>query len=249
MGARPVWLWMNLLSLDAPLVALAWQDLLARCYGTHLLPAGRTVLGLTVWAIYIADRLMDVRGAATAEEGRHHRFYREHNQVWRAMLAVVVLLDVLCTLLWLRPIVLVDGLAVAGGSIVYLVVFTGRGSRWVFLKKTAAAMLFSSGVFLVSAVNTPAGIHSLVKPWVAFTVLCGANLILIDLWKRRRSVERMSVVVLACGIFCMGSGRLDLALSLSFLLLAGIAYWGGRLSIEGRRVLADAALFTPLLFR
>jgi hypothetical protein len=64
MGAQPVWLWMNLLSLDAPLVALVWQDLLARCYGTLLLPAGRTVLGLTVWAIYIADRLMDVRGAS-----------------------------------------------------------------------------------------------------------------------------------------------------------------------------------------
>lgn len=249
MGNQPVWLWINLLSLDAPLIALAWQDFLARCNGTQLLPAGRTVLGLTVWAIYIADRLLDVRGAPPLDEGRHHQFYRSCKRGWCAVLVLVVVVDALCTLFWLRPVVFVHGLAIAGASILYLAVFTGTRSRWVFWKKTAAAILFSSGVFLVSAVNTQAPVDTLWKPWTAFAVLCGANLILIDLWKNQQSTKRVSAGVLICGILCMGSGKLYLALMLSFILLGALAYWAEKLSLEARRVLADLALFTPLLFR
>jgi hypothetical protein len=249
MGEQPVWLWMNLLSLDAPLVALAWQDFLARCYGTQLLPQGRAVLGLTVWAIYIADRLLDVRRPAIGEEGRHHRFYREHQKAWCMVLAVVAAVDGICTLFWLRPSVFFHGLFVAGASVVYLAVFTGKSRRWNFWKKTSAALLFSSGVFLVAAVNTQEGMYSLVKPWVAFTALCGANLMLIDHWRNKGNTTRISVEILVCTVLCIGSGKLYLALALSFLLLAGIAYWTRTLSLEARRVLADAALFTPLLFR
>ena len=67
----PVWLWFNLLGLDAPVVALVWQDFLARCYPTILRPPGRAVLGLTVWAIYLADRLLDTRHPAVWESVRH----------------------------------------------------------------------------------------------------------------------------------------------------------------------------------
>jgi hypothetical protein len=72
----PAWLWFNLLSLDAPVVALVWQDFLARCYPATLLLTGRAVLGLTVWAIYLADRLLDIRHPASAEESIRHEFYR-----------------------------------------------------------------------------------------------------------------------------------------------------------------------------
>src|SRR6202789_4740956 len=74
----PVWLWFNLLSLDAPLIALVWQDFLARCYPTVLHLTGRGVLGLTVWAIYLADRLLDVRYPAPVSESIRHQFYRRH---------------------------------------------------------------------------------------------------------------------------------------------------------------------------
>jgi hypothetical protein len=47
-------------SLDAPLVALVWQDFLARCYPHPLLFPARMVLVLTVWAIYIADRSLNL---------------------------------------------------------------------------------------------------------------------------------------------------------------------------------------------
>jgi hypothetical protein len=251
MGKQPIWLWMNLLSLDAPLVALVWQDFLARCYPTLLLPAGRCVLGLTVWAIYIADRLLDVRGVAADGEPRHHRFYREHRRAWGAVLAAVIAADLLVTILWLRPAVFVHGLAVAGASIVYLSVFTGSGSRLVFWKKSFAAILFSAGVFVVASVNTPGSTYPLLWPGAVFTAVCAGNLVLIDRWKRQHSTMAACAALFSFAVLCalVGQSRWYVAVALSSAGLAAIARWTRRFSIEARRVLADVALFTPLLFR
>jgi len=60
----PFWSWLNILSLDAPLIAVLWQALLARTFHIPLRPSGRLALGLTVWAIYLADRVLDARTPA-----------------------------------------------------------------------------------------------------------------------------------------------------------------------------------------
>ena len=61
MGRTPWWLWPNLLSLDAPILAVLWQDFLSHRYAVPLRLPGRLALFLTVWAIYVADRLLDSR--------------------------------------------------------------------------------------------------------------------------------------------------------------------------------------------
>ncbi|MES1258612.1 MAG: hypothetical protein ABUS51_09280, partial [Acidobacteriota bacterium] len=106
----PWWLWLNLLSLDAPLVALVWQDFLAHCYPSSLRLVGRWVLGLTVWGIYLADRLMDVRHPATNNEAPRHGFYRKHPGAARVLLGAIALADLLIALRWLRPAVISNGL-------------------------------------------------------------------------------------------------------------------------------------------
>ena len=109
-AGRPFWLWLTLLSLDAPLVAFVWQDFLARCYGSVLHPAARWVLALTVWAIYLADRMIDVRHPAAGDESARHQFYRQHRRSAMALLTSVLIADVLAAVMWLRPAVLRDGL-------------------------------------------------------------------------------------------------------------------------------------------
>jgi hypothetical protein len=247
MGNRPPWLWLNLLSLDAPLVAIVWQDFLARSYSTPLLPQGRCVLALTVWAIYIADRLLDVGGPAADSEPLHHSFYRQHKPVWTVVLTAVIGADLLITFLWLRPAVFVHGLAIAGASIAYLAIFTGTGSRWVFAKNIAAAALFSAGVFVVASAN--GSFLTLLLPWTAFTVLCAINLILIDQWKHARHTNRVYLTFLLFAPLSGAAGHWYLAISLSSLGLTALAFFGNRLTVEARRVLADLALLTPLLFR
>ena len=86
MGPR-IWLWPNLLSLDAPLVALLWQILFIRCFHAAN-PASSSILTSAllvsvVWLIYAADRALDAwRGSGLRPR---HEFYRRH---WRALLPI-----------------------------------------------------------------------------------------------------------------------------------------------------------------
>lgn len=87
-GRAPVWLWPNLLSLDAPLVAMLWQWTFARASGVALPVMAHVLLGVAVWVVYAGDRLLD---AARLDESRpataRHRFYRRH---WKIFLAGVI---------------------------------------------------------------------------------------------------------------------------------------------------------------
>jgi hypothetical protein len=52
-------LWLNLVCLDAPLVAVAWLGLFARSFHTPLQAGNCIALFLTAWLIYLADRFAD----------------------------------------------------------------------------------------------------------------------------------------------------------------------------------------------
>ena len=58
-SAAPWWLWWNLLSLDAPAVAIVWAALFARASGAKLQASEAIALVLSVWVIYTSDRLLD----------------------------------------------------------------------------------------------------------------------------------------------------------------------------------------------
>ncbi len=51
--------WLSLVCLDAPIVAVAWQWIFARIFGAHLTLSLRFLLFLTAWLIYLADRFAD----------------------------------------------------------------------------------------------------------------------------------------------------------------------------------------------
>jgi hypothetical protein len=245
--ATPAWLWPNLLSLDAPLVALVWQDLAARSLGGPIRLAARIVLGLTVWAIYLADRLLDIRAANPPPDTSRHAFCRRHPRALTALLAAVLTLDALIAVIDLRRTVFFHGLAVAGCVAAYLSAFPMRNSGWE--KQVLAALLFSTGVLL--ATGTAAGLMPLVMPGALFAALCLCNLILIELSERNRQHRLMwlaPIAVAAIALARPASAWHD-AIALSAVLLAALALSGSRLTDNARRVLADVALLTPLLFR
>lgn len=258
MGKRfhpPFWLWVNLLSLDAPLVALVWQDFLARCYPTLLLPVGRGALGLTVWAVYLADRLFDVRHAASAIESIRHRFYRRHRRYVIALLAIVVCADALVAALWIHPAVFVVGLVLAGCVAVYLATFAFIGWRGA-AKKPLAAVLFTSGTFLIAWTNSGHPARQLLWPAAAFCALCLGNLLMIERWNQQSMprgasrVHELACLMLLClCVFYVRSSAWFAAIMISAAALAALARWGRAISGDTLCVLADAVLLTPLLFR
>jgi hypothetical protein len=244
-----------LLSLDAPLIALLWQDLLSRCYPTVLHAAGRVVLGLTVWAIYVADRLLDIRHVPPARESIKHRFYRAHRVFARTLLLLVVGVDLAITSLWLRPAVLDNGLVLTGGVVVYLGAFPFTGWSATAWKKPLAALLFTAGIFLVEWTGASHPLSRLVWPAAAFWVLCLGNLLTIERWNREPASigwSRRMWILLPVAAACLAGGwssRWFGAIAAGAAGLCILWRWGRAISGDARCVLADVALLTPLLFR
>src|ERR1035437_3791084 len=86
---RPL-LWLNVLCLDAPLVAITWQWMFAHAFHLTLTPAERLALFLTAWWIYLLDRLADsVALAPTATRSARIDFCLRHRNR-RAVLRLTV---------------------------------------------------------------------------------------------------------------------------------------------------------------
>jgi len=251
MHSRP-WLWPNLLSLDAPLVALLWQILFVRCFHGSLGMLPAALLAVAVWLIYVADRTLDAwRGSI---EQPRHEFYRRH---WRMVLPVwMAALGAGGWLAWSRlPAPLfAEGVAVASGTALYLTaVHLAPGLlRRAGSKESAVAVLFGLGASLAAwpGVETASDVLAI----VLFSGLCWMNCAAIDDWERgdglRPSVIAAAGLVALTAAFLLRDhrpilGSAETAGALGLVLLDRLR---GRYSAEALRVLADVVLLTPIVF-
>ncbi len=254
----PLWLWPNLLSLDAPLVAVLWQGFLAYRFSLPLRPAGRFALGLTVWAIYLLDRLLDARKPPQFEEPARHRYYRRHSRQMAALLAIIAAADAFIAIRWLRPAIFQNGLIPLAGVLAYLATFHLSGLSAKIPKEISAAILFTAGTFLTAWSTLPC--LSLAWAAAAFFILCLANMVAIEAWESpplhpphplTRWLARTYLLwVPAAGLLCVVEGHNEwyTSIALSAGACALLFWFGRRLSLEARRVLVDGVLLSPLLF-
>jgi hypothetical protein len=261
----PIWLVPNLLSLDAPAVAVVWQGLLAVQTGLPLRPTGRAVLALTVWMIYIADRLLDVRDPRTAPPTSRHRFYRDHRAIAAALLLAVAVADAVLIAANLRPAVFRAGIGAALLVTGYLAFVHGPGRSLRLPKEVLVAVLFTVGTFVVawSGARDPL---SVLGPYaLAFVFLCLANLMSIERWESRElrvpgSCEgpRLSawlcrscpvwISILAAVCAWNWAFLWYRAIAISALGMLGLLAIGERVPLDARRVLVDAVMLTPFFY-
>jgi len=128
----PPWLWPHILSLEAPLVAVAWCWGLARLHDQPVMPGALPGLALCVWVTYMLDRTLDTFGMTEDQLDVRHRFYKR----WRVPLLAVVIPICLGTLAWLALWVVPAGLmwqCLALGMLVmlYLAVYPQGQTRKV----------------------------------------------------------------------------------------------------------------------
>lgn len=258
----PLWLWPNLLSLDAPIIAVVWQGFLADQLRVPLAAAPRVVLGLTAWAIYLLDRIFDARKPESANEPARHRYYREHLQLSRFILATALMIDLVIACVWLSPAILRNGVIPLAAVALYLAACHIGHASIPIPKEIAAALLFSGGTFISFLGAVP--LRSLLWPAGAFFALCLMNIIAIEGWESREApaddapphpstrwlVRNYSlwapVAVLGCALIGRDAWYTSIALSASGCVAL---FWvGRRLSPDARRVLIDGVLLVPLLF-
>jgi hypothetical protein len=220
-------------------------------------------LGLTVWAIYLFDRLLDARKPPPLHEPARHRFYRRHSKLMAALFAVVLVADATIAILGLRPTLLRDGLVPLAGVLIYLATFHRMGHSVKVPKEIAAAILFTAGTFLTAWTSIPC--PALAWAALAFFILCLANMIAIEAWEWRELANGLSraphpltrwlartylfwvpLAVIVCAIIGRNEWYTSIALSAG---ASALLFWfGRRLSLEARRALVDGVLLSPLLF-
>lgn len=153
----PWWLWPNVLSLDAPIVAVLCQMALARAHKVALMPEISWTLFLAVWLIYIVDRVLD--GFSMPDPDRisaRHAFYQRHR--WLYLLVIVPAGGI--TLLWLGltaipAIIFWRGIALGFLVALYLLHYAARGNRPIYIVGNVVACLVGGMVLWVLPLATP----------------------------------------------------------------------------------------------
>ncbi|HEX5431247.1 MAG TPA: hypothetical protein VFW83_04725, partial [Bryobacteraceae bacterium] len=150
---RPVrprlWLWPNLLSLDAPVVAVLWQALFILCFHATVKTLPMVILFCAVWMIYSADRVLDVwRGAGSRPR---HEFCRRHWIAASPAFFGVLALTVWMTLAFLPHVFFIRGVCLGSAVIVYFgaVHLLPKRFRGLWPKEAAVAVVFALGISLV----------------------------------------------------------------------------------------------------
>jgi hypothetical protein len=248
-AACALWLWPNYLSLDAPLVAVLWQILFARCFRVPSDFSAAALLVAAVWLIYSADRMLDARRDAGLR--LRHWFYRRH---WRVVLAVWgVVFAAAASSSWLiLPRWLFDrGLLLLGAVAVYLAMVHAAPARVMkgWPKEALVAILFALGA-TVAAWSDFRNRSDLLAV-ILFCCLCWINCAAIERWEGRELRRPLRITAAAVGLaalLLLHSQRpvLCAAESASAFAFVFLDWRRPCLSPDVLRVLADAALLSPI---
>jgi hypothetical protein len=272
---KPLWLLPNLLSLDAPLVAMAWLYVFAKTWrlGYHPWEAYAS-LGLGVWIIYVSDRLLDASlmhsGSERMEE--RHRFHWQHRKFFRTGLAIAVVMAVGLVVMRMPMAIykhlLLGGVMVAG--FFGLAMLASQETREVpHAKNILAGLTFAFGTAMTAHLyRYEYDIYDMFgsREFVCFAVLCILNISAIDLWEHAarasdRETRASDELALTLPLILLGAASLAYALLdaehgtrpffYAILTGAGLLYALNRIRarfrMETLRVLADVALLVPVL--
>ncbi len=251
----PWWLWPNVLSLDAPLVALVWSGTFALEWGGDLPSGSRLLLlALAVWCIYVGDRLWDVRRITDPTRAPlRHQFYARHATTCTVLLGLGLILGLGIAITTLPLSVWLVAAGIGLGVFGYFLQLLHRPK---IPKEWACGTMFALGVLcpLVERWSFDLFLHAGV-----FAGLCSANCLAIASWERNLqdgsrasasptlSTGSLSWLLAALVLLAILLwSRTSLSLGLAALSLAILVMFAQHLSQNLLRVLADLCLLTPL---
>src|SRR5205809_7377155 len=88
-------LWLNLVCLDAPLVAICGQWIFSRSFHLSVPIGHRAALFLTAWIIYLADRFGDSLSLVTGQpKSVRQQFCCRHKGIWLVSIFCVAVIDI-----------------------------------------------------------------------------------------------------------------------------------------------------------
>lgn len=271
---KPLWLIPNLLSLDAPLVAVAWLYIFAKTWRADYLPwTAYIALGLVVWVIYVTERLLDssIQDDSSDRLETRHVFHRKYAKPFRI---VAILAGILAMVLVIGslPMRIFEN---AGLGIIFVIGFFALSinssiepNKIPYGKNVMAGLAFGFGTGVIAFVYTGFDWWAFVssRELICFSVLCVLNISAIDLWEHagRSSdpeVKASDELALTLPLTLLGGSAIYFAAKdhemttrpFFYAILTGAALLHilnrtrSRFSMDALRVLADVALLIPLI--
>jgi hypothetical protein len=271
------WLWPNLLSLDAPLIAGLWAVFLGKMFVAEINPTSILVLIMSVWAIYTGDRLLDGFSCTESTMLRpRHYFASAHRLSLSLLTASAVAASAVLSLLFLSGQVVEVGLVLSllVGAYLFAVHAAPQNIRKLLPKQYLVGALFAAGT--ASPLCPHRDRSAWLFIWILFAHLCCLNCLAIECWEaKEESTCASSQGLCDSGALCalrrqVAAGTILLALiaiaaawaasaagtglrvgllgiAAAATSLAAVHVNRNRFSAEQLRVLADLALVVPAL--
>jgi hypothetical protein len=265
---RPL-LWLSLVCLDAPLVAICWQWIFAHSFDLSVPVGHRAALFLTAWVIYLADRFGDSVSLATGQsKSLRQQFCLRHKSIWLVSIICVAVVDLIVVLRAVDYETAVPGAVLGAFTIFYLAINHADSEIWetIPVKEFTIGSLFAAGTLLGVTPHIFAEGSTMIFAAILFASLCSLNCVSIAIWERAldriqgkhsiatrcanaNSLPRLLLLLLPAGsvllaLFDPGAWPVALCLGASGLLLGALR--SVPVSRDERTAFADVVLLTPL---
>ena len=275
--ASPI-LWLSVLCLDAPVVAVTWQFFFAGAFRYPLNFWESAALFLTAWWIYLADRLVDSLSLHFHPAwGSQHSildrpisaraaFCLRHKRLFVTALLFVGVADVLVVILRIPFWLIERGVLLGLVALIYLFINQRAHHLWrrLPLKEVTVGFLFALGTTLFHFHQAP---DYLLTAAFLFGFLCSLNCLSIAVWERQLDLEQGkhsyateyarggTAVRMACLLLVLlgcGLALFDIVPLVTGAIAAAsallLALHFSLLGTNERTAMADLVLLTPLLF-
>lgn len=255
---KSVFNYLNILSLDAPLVVLFWQEIIATALYVDLILHHRIVLFFSVWLSYSADRFLECYGRISGPKlsSRHLFFYQNKFLFIKFWFGILILAIYLAINFFPTSHLFISI------NILFLVVFnqflnfkTLKKISIYYCKDFRTALILSIGCVLYPFLNSNCGtiVHLLV-PICLFGIFFG-NCKLVKLWEWNlvsRDFNKHSfafahllkflyILLLLSGIYFLKNFKNLELFFISFVLnvFALRVFYISKSNFENRRILMD----------
>ena len=145
---------LNDLSLDAPLVAIGWQFIIAESLTVSLQFYHYLVLGFSVWLAYSADRFFDPSQQVAIKPSTRHKIFKKHRIAFLVSWFLLLLMALSISLVYLSLDCFFCGMAlfaVCTSNLILCVRENRTGIPSPLFKEFRTASIFTMGLFFFPA--------------------------------------------------------------------------------------------------